>query len=149
MNLVRWNPINEFSSLQSQMNRFFQEALGNSPFESSRTTNWTPVADICETDESLFVKVELPGVDPKMVDVRLENNILTIRGQREFDQGNEKTSYHRIERTYGMFSRAFALPVSVDPDNIRAEFKNGLLTVTLPKSERARPKRIEIAAATA
>jgi HSP20 family protein len=147
MSLVRWNPLNDFSVLQNQINRFFKETLGTWPLESSGSATWSPVADICETGDNLYVKAELPGVDPKMVDVRLENNVLTIRGQREFEHRGETENYHRIERSYGMFARTFTLPVTIDSEKIRAEFKDGVLTLTLPKSERAKPRKIEIVAA--
>jgi HSP20 family protein len=149
MNLVRWNSTNDFSALQNQMNRFFQDALNSWPLEAPGTGTWSPVADVCETDDHLIVRAELPGVDPKMVDLRLEKNVLTIRGKREFEPKNQKESYHRIERSYGMFLRTFTLPVSVDSSKIHAAFKDGVLEVTLPKSETAKPRRIEIAAATA
>jgi HSP20 family protein len=91
----------------------------------------------------------LPGVDPKMVDVRVENNVLTIRGERPFEQKVEKENYHRLERSYGTFSRSFTLPATIDSDKIRAEYRDGILNLTLPKSEKAKPKRIQITATAA
>jgi HSP20 family protein len=147
MTLVRWNPIRDFSVLQNQMNRLFQDAMGTWLGESNGgNTNWVPLADIYENDNDLIAKVELPGVDPKMVDVRVENNVLTIRGERPFEQKVAQENYHRLERSYGTFSRSFALPTTIDADKIRAEYRDGILNLTLPKSEKAKPKRIQIAA---
>src|SRR5207244_3766605 len=97
----------------------------------------------------LVVKMELPGVDPKMVDVRVENNVVTIRGERPFDQKVDQENYQRLERSYGTFARSFTLPATIDSDNIRAEYRDGILSLTLPKSEKAKPKRIQIAATAA
>ena len=151
MTLVRWNPIREFSVFQNQMNRLFEDAMGTWLGESNGTgnTNWVPLADIYENDNDLIAKVELPGVDPKMVDVRVENNVLTIRGERPFDQKVAQENYHRLERSFGTFSRSFALPMTIDADKIHAEYRDGILNLRLPKSERAKPKRIQIAATAA
>jgi len=151
MTPVRWNPIREFSVFQNQMNRLFEDAMGTWLGESNGTgnTNWVPLADIYENDNDLIAKVELPGVDPKMVDVRVENNVLTIRGERPFDQKVAQENYHRLERSFGTFSRSFALPTTIDADKIHAEYRDGILNLRLPKSERAKPKRIQIAATAA
>jgi HSP20 family protein len=143
MTLVRWNPIRDFSALQNQVNRLFEDAMGTWPGESNGrgNTNWVPPADIYENDNNLIVRAELPGVDPKMVDVRVENNVLTIRGERPFEQKVEKENYHRLERSYGTFSRSFTLPATIDSDKIRAEYRDGILNLTLPKSEK--PNRSE------
>ena len=151
MTVVRWNPIREFSVFQNQMNRLFEDAMGTWLGESNGTgnTNWVPLADIYENDSDLIAKVELPGVDPNRVDVRVENNVLTIRGERPFDQKVAQENYHRLERSFGTFSRSFALPTTIDADKIHAEYRDGILNLTLPKSERAKPKRIQIAATAA
>ena len=151
MTVVRWNPIREFSVFQNQMNRLFEDAIGTWLGESNGrgNTNWVPLADIYENDNDLIAKVELPGVDPKMVDVRVENNVLTIRGERPFDQKVAQENYHRLERSFGTFSRSFALPTTIDADKIHAEYRDGILNLRLPKSERAKPKRIQIAATAA
>ena len=149
MNLVRWNPFGEMSLLQNQMNRLFDSALQGWPAESNGTTNWIPAADIYESDNELVVKLDLPGVDSKTVDVRVENNVLSIRGERPFDEKQNTENFHRVERSYGPFARSFTLSTSVDPDEIRANYKAGVLTITLPKAEAAKPKRIEIAATAA
>ena len=146
MNLVRWNPFGEMSLLQNQMNRLFDIALQGWPGESNGTTSWMPAADIYESDNELVVNLDLPGVDPKAVDVRVENNVLSIRGERQFDEKQNKENFHRVERSYGPFARSFNLSTSVAPDKIRANYKAGVLSITLPKAEEAKPKRIEIAA---
>jgi len=151
MTLVRWNPVRDFSVLQNQMNRLFEDAMGTWLGESNGrgSTGWVPLADIYENENDLIVRAELPGVDPKVVDVRVENNVLTIRGERPFEQKVEQESYHRLERSYGTFSRSFALPTTIDADKIHAEYRDGVLNLTLPKSEKAKPKRIQIAATAA
>ncbi|HET9218798.1 MAG TPA: Hsp20/alpha crystallin family protein [Terriglobia bacterium] len=146
MNLVRWNPFGEMSLLQNQMNRLFDTALQGWPGESNGTTSWIPAADIYESDDELVVNLDLPGVDPKTVDIRMESNVLSIRGERQFDEKLNKETFHRVERSYGPFARSFTLSTSVNPDRIRADFKAGVLRITLPKAESAKPKRIQIAA---
>ena len=148
MNIVRWNPFSEMSLLQNQMNRLFDTALHGWTSESNGTTgttSWIPAADIYESDSELVVNLDLPGVDPKMVDLRVENNVLTIRGERQFEEKQNKENYHRVERSYGAFARSFTLSTSVDPEKIRANYKAGVLSITLPKAEAAKPKRIQIA----
>ena len=101
--------------------------------------------DIFENEGNLVLKAELPGIDPKDVDVRVENNVLTLRGERKFESEVKREQYHRVERAYGTFSRSFTLPNVVDTDKIKAEFKDGVLRVTLPQREEAKPKQISIA----
>ena len=100
--------------------------------------------DIFENDGNLVLKAELPGIDPKDVDVHVENNVLTLRGERKFESEVKREQYHRVERAYGTFSRSFTLPNVVDTDNIKAEFKDGVLRVTLPQREEAKPKQIQV-----
>jgi HSP20 family protein len=149
MNFVRWNPFNEMSLLQNQMNRLFDTTLQGWPGDSNGTTQWTPAADIYESENELIVNLDLPGVDPKMVDIRVENNDLSIRGERQFEDNQTKDSFHRVERSYGPFGRLFTLSTAVDAEKIRASYKSGVLSITLPKAEAAKPKRIQIAASAA
>jgi HSP20 family protein len=150
MNFVRWNPLSEMSLIQNQMNRLFEGALHGWPGEPNGTTHWTPSADIFETENELVLNMDLPGVDPKMVDVRVENNVLTVSGERQFDEKrNQNNNYHRVERSYGSFARSFTLATFVDADKIRASYNSGVLSITLPKAEAAKPKRIQIAATAA
>ena len=149
MTVFRWNPFSEMSLLQNQMNRLFDSALHGWPEDANGTTHWSPAADIYETADEFVVTLDLPGVDPKMVDLSVENNVLTIRGQRQFDEKQSKDSFHRIERSYGAFARSFTLSTFVDADKIRASYKNGVLNITLPKAETVKPKRIQIAGSAA
>ena len=142
-NLVRWTPLHDMSLLQTQMNRLFENALQGWPFENG-TSTWAPPADIYETDHELIVTTDLPGVDAKNIDVRVENGILTIRGERRMERKLEKENFHRVERSYGAFARSFTLSVPVDGEKIHAAYKNGVLTVSLPKTEQAKPRRIEV-----
>jgi HSP20 family protein len=149
MNFVRWNPFSEVSLLQNQMNRLFDNALQAWPGDGNGTTHWAPAADIYETEDALVVALDLPGVDPNMVDIRVENNLLTIRGERQFEEKENKDNFHRVERSYGAFARSFALSTFVDADKIRATYKAGVLNINLPKAEAVKPKRIQIAASAA
>jgi len=143
MNLVRWSPFGE-------INRLFDSALPAWPTElTNGAISWNPAADIYETDNELVVYVDLPGIDPKMVDARVANNILTIRGERRVEKKYETETFHRIERSHGGFARSFTLATAVEAGKIRATYKAGVLTLTLPKAETAKPKRIEIAGAAA
>ena len=151
INLVRWNPLHEVSLLQNQMNRLFEGALQGWPEADSRLNpnGWLPAVDIYETENDLVLTVDLPGVDPKQTAVQVENNVLTIQGSRQLDQNLKKENFHRVERTYGSFLRSFTLSTKVDSDKIQATYKDGVLNVTLPKAQHAKPKTIQIAAATA
>jgi HSP20 family protein len=150
MAIVRWEPLRDLLSLQERVNRMFNEQYrgASSDDEWALGGSWAPVVDIYEHGQDIVLKAELPGVDPKDVDVRLENNVLTLRGQRKFENEVKKESYHRVERSYGSFSRSFTLPSVVDQGNIKAEFKDGILKLVLPKREEAKPKQIEINVAT-
>jgi HSP20 family protein len=106
--------------------------------------SWAPAVDIYEKDGNIVLKAELPGVDPKDVDIRVENNLLTLRGERKFDNEVKRDNYHRVERSYGSFSRSFTLPNVVDTQNIKAEYRDGVLHMTLPKREEAKPRQIQI-----
>jgi HSP20 family protein len=127
MSLIKWDPFREFNMLS--------------------TTAWNPSVDIFENDNDVVVKVELPGMDPKNIDVRLENNVLMLKGERRFDKETKEENYHRVEREYGTFSRAFSLPTAVKEDKVNAEYKDGILKIVLPKKEEVKPKAIKIEAA--
>lgn len=136
-----------FRFFQQRLNRLFSG--GFDPFapegeESWSLTTWAPACDIYETDSEIVVKVELPEVKKENVQVSFENNVLTIRGEREFEEEAKRENYHRIERRYGEFVRSFTLPTFVDPDRINAEFKEGMLRVIIPKREEAKPKQVEV-----
>jgi HSP20 family protein len=150
MAIVRWEPFRDLVSIQDRMNRIFDDAFRG----ASRTGTeddwalggtWAPAVDIFEKDGTIVLKAELPGVDPKDVDVRVENNVLTLRGERKFESEVKREQYHRVERAYGSFSRSFTLPNVVDTEHIKAEYKDGVLRVSLPQKEEAKPKQISIA----
>jgi HSP20 family protein len=129
--------------LQEQLNRLFNEAFERSSEESSITT-WAPAVDIYETEHGLVVKADLPDVKPEDLDIRVENNILTIRGERKFEKKVNETNYLRVERAYGSFSRSFSLANTVNSEAIKAEYKNGVLALAIPKKEEAKPKQIKV-----
>src|ERR1700757_4155773 len=130
-------------SLQDQISRLFNEAFDRSSDESSITT-WAPAVDIFETEHELVVKVDLPDIKPEELDIRVENNILTIRGERKFLKQVNENNYLRVERSYGAFSRSFSLANTVNTEAIKAEYKSGVLTLTIPKREEAKPKQIKV-----
>ena len=141
--LTRWEPFRRTATLQQQVNRLFENVLDRSS-EESNLTSWAPAADIYETEHELVVKADLPEVDPKDLDIRVENNILTIRGERKFEKKVNEDNYLRVERAYGTFSRSFSLANTVNPEAIRADYQNGVLTLTIPKREEAKPKQIKV-----
>ena len=141
--LNRWEPFRGAAALQEQVNRLFGNALERSA-EESNLTSWAPAVDIYETEHELVVKADLPEVDPKDLDIRVENNILTIRGERKFEKKVNEENYLRVERAYGSFSRSFSLANTVNSEAIKADYQNGVLTLTIPKREEAKPKQIKV-----
>ena len=113
-------------------------------FEESEGTKWIPAVDIVETEHDLTIKAELPGLDPKDIEARVEDSALYLKGERKFEKESKKENYHRIERSYGGFSRAFSIPAIVDEEKIRADYKDGILTIALPKKDQVKPKQIKI-----
>src|SRR5881398_1338425 len=144
--LTRWEPLREMEDLQSRLSTLFGRTpmrRGNGK-ESITLPEWTPLADITEDDMEYVIKAELPELKREDVKVTVENGVLTISGERKFEREEKKKKYHRVERGYGTFMRSFALPDDADGNKVKAEFKNGLLTVHLPKNERAKSKQIEV-----
>src|SRR5262249_54860818 len=125
------------------INRLFSDTFERAEGESNLTA-WAPSVDIAESGHDLVVKADLPGVDPKGLDIRVENNILTIRGERKFEKKTEQENYLRVERTYSSFSRGFSLANWVNPEGIKADYSNGVLTLVIPKREEAKPKQIKV-----
>jgi HSP20 family protein len=142
--LSRFDPFSSPAVLQEQINRLFHQAFGSSEEGGASVTTWAPTVDIHETEHELVVKADLPDIQPEDLDIRVENNVLTIRGERKFDKSVEQGNYLRVERPYGSFSRSFALASTVNTDAIRAEYKNGVLTLHIPKREEAKPKQIKV-----
>jgi HSP20 family protein len=140
---ARLEPFRGLSTLQDQFNRLFNESFRNQTEESALTT-WAPAVDIYETPNELVVKADLPDVNEKDIDVRVENNLLTIRGERKFEKSVAEENFLRVERTYGAFSRSFSLPNTVNAETIGAEYKIGVLTVTLPKREESKPRQVKV-----
>ena len=141
--IARLEPFRGLSTLQDQFNRLFNESFRTHPEESALTT-WAPAVDIYETPNELVVKADLPDVNEKDIDVRVENNLLTIRGERKFEKSVSEENFLRVERSYGSFSRSFSLPNTVNAEAIGAEYKNGVLTVTLPKREESKPRQVKV-----
>ena len=145
MALVRFQPfVDDFQNLHERFNRIFQDtALSRFGSEESMGS-WTPLCDIYEEGDNIVVKAEVPGIDRNDIDVQVENNVLTLRGERKREQEVKSENLYRTERFYGSFTRSFTLPVTVDTQNIRAEYKDGILRVTMPKVEEAKPRKIKI-----
>ena len=133
MALVRWDPFREFGVLPSRL--------------GTATTAWNPSVDIFENDNDVVVKAELPGMNAKDIEVKLENNVLTLKGERHFEKETKDENYHRVEREYGSFTRSFVMPAAINGDKVAAEYKDGILKIVLPKKEEIKPKPIKIAAA--
>jgi len=133
--------------LQDQLGRLLNEAFGRASEEASIAT-WAPAVDIFETGQELVVKADLPDVKPEELDIRVENNILTIRGERRFEKNVTEDKYLRVERSYGSFSRSFSLANTVNPEAIKADYQHGVLTLTIPKREEAKPKQIKVSVET-
>ena len=138
--LTRYEPFRDLARLQNEMSRLFDEGA----FRPGESMGWTPACDIYEDEEGVTLRFELAGVEPKDVDVRFENGVLTLRGERKLEKEEKRDNYHRIELGYGTFTRSFSLPSTVDPEKIRAEAKNGVLAVSLPKRVEARPRSIQV-----
>ncbi len=144
--ITRWDPFHGLSSLQEQVNLLFESNLP-ARSDNSALTAWAPAVDIYETENELVIKADLPEVEEKDLDVRVENNMLTIRGERQFEQKVNEDNYLRIERTYGSFSRSFSLPNTVNTEAIKAEYKNGVLSIELPKRAESKPKQVKVSVA--
>ncbi len=143
--IVRWDPYRDVGTLQERMNRLFDEVWGRGRREDESVTgNWMPSVDVKETKDGLQIFAEVAGVDPKDVEVTVEGGVLTLKGSRTFEKAVEGETYHRVERAYGLFERSFTLPTNVEPEKIQATYKNGVLQLSLPKREEAKPKAIAI-----
>jgi len=141
--VTRWNPATAYLTREPfsrLLDNFFNDLQG----EEVSNRGWMPPVDIQETEDAYTLHAELPGLTKDDINITLENNVLRLSGERKFEKDVKKESYHRIERTYGTFSRAFALPQQVNPEGVQASFANGILTVTVPKAEQAKPRKISI-----
>jgi HSP20 family protein len=139
--LSRFDPFRDLARVQDEVNRFFDDRLS---YKAGESVGWTPACDIFEDEEGVSLRFELAGVEPKDVDIRFENGVLTLRGERKLDREEKRDNYHRVELSYGTFTRSFSLPGTIDAEKIRAESRNGVLVVHLPKKAEAKPRSIQV-----
>ena len=145
--LTRFEPFREFSTLQDRINRVFRESYGQRSAgqdESLTTSSFAPAVDVYEDEHTVTLKIEVPGIDEKDIDVRLENNTLTVHGERKIEKEEKEENYRRVERHYGSFTRTFTLPTTVDSEKVSATYDKGVLKIALPKKAEAKPKQIKV-----
>jgi HSP20 family protein len=146
--LTRWDPFREFSTIQGRvdrMNRLSRESYSpEGPEEALTTTGFAPPVDVYEDEHNITLKLEVPGIDEKDIDVRIENNTLTVHGERKFEKEEKEENFRRVERQYGSFTRSFTLPSSVDPGQVSADYEKGVLKIRLAKRAEAKPKQIKV-----
>ena len=142
--LTRWDPFREFTTLQDRMNRLFQDSFSPGRDEALSTSSFAPAVDVYEDEHKITLKIEVPGIDEKDIDIRVENNVLTVTGERKFEKEEKEENYRRVERHYGSFTRSFTLPNTVDADNITADYDKGVLKLQLAKKAEAKPKQIKV-----
>lgn len=145
MNVIKYDPFRELKSLQDEMTRLFTGNLPGS-FNREEMLNgaWSPRVDIYEDKDRLILEAELPGMKQEDFDISVENNVITLKGERKFEMKKEGDNYHRVERSYGSFTRSFTLPQTVTPEGATADFDNGVLRISLPKREETRARKIEV-----
>lgn len=141
--LTRWDPFREFTTLQDRMNRLFRDSYGDRD-EALTTSTFAPAVDVYEDEHNVTLKIEVPGIDEKDIDVRIENNTLTVHGERKFEKEEKEENFRRVERQYGSFTRSFTLPNTVDPDRVQASYDKGILKIQLAKKAEAKPKQIKV-----
>ena len=146
MSIVKYDPFRDLRSLQDEVNRLFSMNFprGGAQQDEMMRGAWTPNVDIFENKDQIVLEAELPGMKPEEVDISIENNVLSIHGERKFEKKVEGDNYHRVERSYGSFTRSFTLPQTVTADGATADFENGVLRVSLPKREETKARKIEI-----
>ena len=143
--LTRWDPLRDMATLQNRINRFVRESYSpESPEEALTTTPFAPPVDIYEDEHHITLKMEVPGIDEKDIDVRIESNTLTVHGERKFEKEEKEENFRRVERQYGSFTRSFTLPSSVDPGQASADYEKGVLKIKLAKKAEAKPKQIKV-----
>ena len=146
MALIRWDPFREMSALQERMNRLFSDVRAQAPVRGEEIVQgaWVPAVDIFETNEAIVLKAELPGITAQDISVEVKDNTLTLKGEKKFEKEVKEENYHRVERSYGSFQRAFTLPGTIHQEKVKAKFKDGILEITLPKVEETKPKQIKV-----
>jgi HSP20 family protein len=147
MTIAKWEPLKDLLTLQDRMNRLFDDSVrGLRPGEEALgSAIWSPAVDIYETDNEVILKAELPEINQKDIDIQVENNTLVLRGERKFEKETKRENFHRIERAYGNFARSFTLPSTIDQEKIRADYKDGILKIVMPKKDEIKPKQIRVA----
>jgi HSP20 family protein len=141
--LTRWDPFREFTTLQDRMNRLFRDNYGEGQ-ETLSTSTFAPPVDVYEDEHNVTLKIEVPGIDEKDIDVRIENNLLTVHGERKFEKEEKEENFRRVERQYGSFTRSFTLPSTVNPEQVQAHYDKGILKIQLAKKAEAKPKQIKV-----
>ncbi len=150
MAIIRWDPFRDMVTLREKMNRLFEDVFtGRSEGKEIAASTWAPAVDIFETENDLVMTAEVPGIDEKDIEIKIEDNTLILKGARKFEKETKEENYHRIERSYGSFYRAFTLPNSIDPEKIQAEHENGVLKITMPKRTELKPRKVKILKPTA
>ena len=145
MAIIRWDPFRDLVTLRDKMNRLFEDAYSSGSSERDMISNsWSPSVDIYESDKEIVLTAEVPGLSEKDIEIQIEENTLTIKGERKFEKETKEENYHRIERAYGQFCRTFSLPGHVNQDKIKAEHENGVLRILMPKKEEPKPKQVKI-----
>ncbi len=142
--LAKWNPLNEINEMQSRLSGFFGKPLGNNDEGRFALADWSPLVDVFEDEKEYVIKAELPEIKKEDVQVRIENGMLTISGDRHFEKEEKGKKYHRVERAYGSFERSFMLPDACKADEMSAKYKDGMLTLHIPKSKESTPQAIDV-----
>jgi HSP20 family protein len=143
--LTRWEPFREFTTLQDRMNRLLRDSFGSEAQDQSlSTSSFAPPVDVYEDEHNITLKIEVPGIDEKDIDVRVENNTLTVHGERKFEKEEKEENFRRVERQYGSFTRSFTLPTTVDAEKVSANYDKGILKISLAKKAEAKPKQIKV-----
>ena len=142
--LTRWEPFREFSTLQDRMNRLFRDSFSEGREETLTTSSFAPAVDVYEDEHNVTLKIEVPGIEEKDIDVRIENSTLTVHGERKFEKEEKEENYRRVERQYGSFTRSFTLPNTVDTEKVSANYDKGILKIQLAKKAEAKPKQIKV-----
>ncbi|KPK78757.1 MAG: molecular chaperone [candidate division Zixibacteria bacterium SM23_73] len=145
MAIIRWDPFRDLMTLREKMNRLFEEAFITRGEEKELFSGtWTPSIDIYETEHALILSAEVPGIEENDIEIKIEDNTLTLHGERKFNKETKEENYHRIERAYGSFHRSFTLPNYIDQDKIKAEHENGILKITMPKKKELKPRKVNV-----
>ena len=146
MNIVKWTPWREMATLNNRFNRFFDDLVFSNRWLTDELggSDWNPVVDIFENDDGIVIKAELPGMDKKDSDIDIDDRVLTLKGERTHEKEVKEENYYRRERAHGKFHRAFRLPADVDHEKVKADFKDGILKIEIPKPEERKPKKISV-----